>query len=139
MQLSRRKTLALGLGGAAVALGAAPAVATAAEATIERFTNGTPREPGGLALGVPEIAENGNAVPVEIVAPGAVAVLLVAPANPVPEVLTVRFPDPDGPNRLSTRIRMADTQTLVAVAEMADGRFVEATARVHVTVGGCGA
>lgn len=139
MQLTRRRTLALGLGGAAAMLGATPALAAAAEDAIERFTNGAPRAAGGLTLSVPEIAENGNAVPVEIVAPGALAVLLVAPANPAPEVLTVRFPDAGGPNRLATRIRMAETQTLLAVAEMADGSFVEASARVQVTVGGCAA
>ena len=137
MHVTRRTTLALGIGGAAAALGMVPRTAQAADAAIENFTGGADRGAGDLTLAAPEIAENGNAVPIELVAPGAVAVLLVAPANPAPEVLTLRFPDAGGPNRLATRIRMAESQTLTAVAEMADGRFVEATARVQVTVGGC--
>jgi sulfur-oxidizing protein SoxY len=38
----------------------------------------------------------------------------------------------------STRIRLASTQDVIAIAKMADGSFVQATNNVKVTIGGCG-
>ncbi len=141
MQYSRRNLMVIAAGGAlggALLPFVAPQAARAdtAEAVLDRFTGGATPAAGDLRLVAPEIAENGNAVSIEIEAPGAVAVLLVAPRNPAPEVLTWQ-PGALSTGRLVTRIRMAETQELIAVARMDDGAFVEARARVQVTVGGC--
>jgi len=77
-------------------------------------------------------------VPVEVDAPGAVAIMLLATGNPEPAVATFAFGPAAGAQRASTRIRLAKTQDVVAMARMADGSVVQAQATVKVTIGGCG-
>jgi sulfur-oxidizing protein SoxY len=137
MQLTRRRAVALGLGGAAIAL--LPLRANAAvEDMIADFTGGTAPTEGDLVLIAPEIAENGNAVGIEVSCPGADEIRLLAPANPNPEVCTFHFGPLSGAQDASIRIRMAETQEIIALAKMPDGSFRQATALVRVTIGGCG-
>ena len=137
MNLTRRDTLALGLG--AVALTILPYRANAAvDDVIAEFTGGAATDAGGLTLNTPEIAENGNTVPVDVDAPGAVSILLLAAGNPTPGVATVNFGPLAGNQNASTRIRLAGTQDVVAVAKFADGSFARAQNTVKVTIGGCG-
>lgn len=137
MEFTRRDTLSLGLAG--VALAVLPVAARAeAQALIEQFTGGAPTGAGQLTLIAPEIAENGNSVTIEVSCPGAEAIRLLAPANPNPEVCTFRFGPLAGNTAVTTRIRMADTQEIIALAQMADGSFQQTSALVRVTIGGCG-
>ena len=137
MDFSRRDTLALGLG--AVALTVLPfRVNAAADDAIAAFTGGAAVTDGGIDLGAPEIAENGNTVPIDISAPGATAVMLLAAGNPTPGVATYNFGELAGAQSASTRIRLAGTQDVIAIAKMADGSFARATKTVKVTIGGCG-
>ena len=135
--LKRRTTIALGLGAATVALMPRAAVASAFDAAVESFTHGAPLGQGGLTITTPGIAENGNAVPIELEAAGAEEIALFAPANPVPAVARFRFGPAAGTARTATRIRLAMSQELLAIARMTDGSFVQAVAAVEVTVGGC--
>ncbi|NBR34311.1 MAG: thiosulfate oxidation carrier protein SoxY [Rhodobacteraceae bacterium] len=137
MDFSRRDTLALGLG--AVALTVLPfRVNAAADDAIAAFTGGAAVTDGGIDLGAPEIAENGNTVPIDVSAPGATAVMLLAAGNPTPGVATYNFGELAGAQSASTRIRLAGTQDVIAIAKMADGSFARATKTVKVTIGGCG-
>ena len=137
MDFSRRDTLALGLG--AVALTVLPfRVNAAADDAIAAFTGGAAVTDGGIDLGAPEIAENGNTVPIDVSAPGATAVMLLAAGNPTPGVATYNFGELAGAQFASTRIRLAGTQDVIAIAKMADGSFARATKTVKVTIGGCG-
>lgn len=137
MDFSRRDTLALGLG--AVALTVLPfRVNAAADDAIAAFTGGAAVTEGGIDLGAPEIAENGNTVPIDVSAPGATAVMLLAAGNPTPGVATYNFGELAGAQSASTRIRLAGTQDVIAIAKMADGSFARATKTVKVTIGGCG-
>ena len=137
MEFSRRDTLALGAG--AVALTILPFQATAAaDDMIAAFTGGADVAEGGVTLTDPEIAENGNTVPVSVSAEGAEAILLLAAGNPTPDVATFKFGELSGSQSASTRIRLAGTQDVVAVAKMADGTFARASSTVKVTIGGCG-
>ncbi|MDJ0827840.1 MAG: thiosulfate oxidation carrier protein SoxY [Rhodobacter sp.] len=137
MQLTRRETLAFGLGAAALTL--LPIRATAmTEDKIAAFTGGAEVGEGGITLTAPEIAENGNTVPIEVSAPGAVSILVLAAGNPNPDVATFHFGPLAGSHAASTRIRLAGTQDVVAVAKMADGSFVQTSSTVKVTIGGCG-
>ena len=137
MSLSRRDTLLLALGASAAAV--LPfRVSAAIEDSIAEFTGGAEVGEGGITLTAPEIAENGNTVPVEVDAPGATAILLLAAGNPVPGVAQANFGSLAGAQYVSTRIRLAGTQDVVAVAQMADGSFVQARQEVKVTIGGCG-
>lgn len=137
MDFSRRDTMALGLG--AVALTVLPfRVNGAADDAIAAFTGGAAVTDGGIDLGAPEIAENGNTVPIDVSAPGATAVMLLAAGNPTPGVATYNFGELAGAQSASTRIRLAGTQDVIAIAKMADGSFARATKTVKVTIGGCG-
>ncbi len=137
MELSRRETLALGLGAAFLTIMPLQANA-AAEDAIAAFTGGADMADGGVTLTAPEIAENGNTVPIEVSAPGAAAILIVAAGNPEPGVATFNFGPLAAEQAASTRIRLAGTQDVIAVAKMADGSFAKASATVKVTIGGCG-
>lgn len=136
MQITRRQALMLGVAGSALAF--MPAPGHAATEMIERFTGGAPTGSGDLVLIAPEIAENGASVTVEVECPGATAIRLLAPANPNPEVCTFTFGPLAGDTHVTTRIRMSETQEVIALAQMADGSFQQATAMVRVTIGGCG-
>lgn len=139
MKITRRKALAFGAAGLSVAVLPMTAQAAAeAQALIDRFTGGVAPVAGPLTITAPQIAENGNAVGVTVECPGAKSIRILAPNNPNPEVSTVHFGPLAGRHALSTRIRMAETMDVIALAEMEDGSFVQATAMVRVTIGGCG-
>ena len=137
MDFTRRETLALGAGAAALAV--LPfQVYAAADDGMAAFTGGADVAEGGVELTAPEIAENGNTVPVAVNAPGAVAIAIFATGNPTPGVVTFNFGTLAASQSASTRIRLAGTQEVVAIAKMADGTFAKASATVKVTIGGCG-
>jgi len=139
MDLTRRKALALGTGTLAAAmLAGLPAFASLTDDAIAAMTGGADITEGGIDLTAPEIAENGNTVPVEVSAPGAVEIALFAAGNPTPAVATFKFGPLAGSRSGSTRIRLAKTQDVVAIAKMEDGSFRKASATVKVTIGGCG-
>jgi len=137
MEFSRRDTLALGLGAAVLTVMPFRASASA-DAAIEAFTGGAAMADTGVNLTAPEIAENGNTVPIEVSAPGASAILLLATGNPTPGVATFNFGPLAASQAAATRIRLAGTQDVVAIAKMADGSFARASSTVKVTIGGCG-
>ncbi|MFT4959775.1 MAG: sulfur-oxidizing protein SoxY [Paracoccaceae bacterium] len=138
MKLSRRDTLALGLGAAVLAVLPMGANASATDDMIAEFTGGAEMADTGVTLTAPEIAENGNTVPIAVDAPGAVSILILATGNPTPAVATFNFGPLAAAQEASTRIRLSGTQDVVAVAKMADGSFARAASTVKVTIGGCG-
>jgi sulfur-oxidizing protein SoxY len=100
---------------------------------------------GRVKLDIPQIAENGLVVPlnVEVESPMSAAdhvksVHIFADGNPAPHVVTYRFTAAAGRAAASTRIRLAKTQNIIAVAEMSDGSLHMAKSEVKVTIGGCG-
>jgi sulfur-oxidizing protein SoxY len=110
----------------------------------ELIGDATPSE-GRITLDLPQIAENGNTVPltVEVDSPMSEsdyckAVHVFAEGNPLPNVASFRFTPACGQAIASTRIRLAKTQNVIAVAEMSDGSLYTAKAEVKVTIGGCG-
>lgn len=139
MEMTRRDFLALAAGLAAAGLITLPADASedAVKAAVEKFAGGTPKT-GGVEIVAPEIAENGNTVPIEVAAPGAVSILVLAAGNPNPGVATFHFSKMSAESRGATRIRLAKTQEVVAVAKMADGSTTMGRREVKVTIGGCG-
>jgi sulfur-oxidizing protein SoxY len=137
MQLTRRGAIALGAGAATAALlPALPADAAVTDAILA-FTGGATPADGDVTLDIPEIAENGASVPVSVAAPGAAAIALFAAGNPNPGVATFTFGPLAARPAATTRIRLASTQDVIAVARMADGSFVQTRRPVMVTVGGC--
>jgi sulfur-oxidizing protein SoxY len=111
---------------------------------LAALAKGTAKE-GKVAIKAPEIAENGNAVPVtvsvdsEMSATSYVKALYVAAeGNPNPGVAVYQFTPLSGKAEVQLRVRLAQTQKLVAVAEMNDGALFVASREVKVTIGGCG-
>lgn len=147
MLISRRGILAASAGLAGLAMlpiavqaqDAAAAPAQTADEMIAEFTGGAEVAEGdGVKLTAPEIAENGNTVPISVEAPGAAEILLIATENPTPGVAKFSFGPLAANQAAATRIRLAKTQDVVAIAKLADGSFVRTAANVKVTIGGCG-
>jgi sulfur-oxidizing protein SoxY len=133
----RREFLTIGAG--AVAAMALPLSAlAAAEDAIAAFTGGAEVAEGGVELTAPEMAENGNTVPISVSAEGAEEIIVLAAGNPNPDVATFKFGPLAGSHEASTRIRLAGTQDVIAVARMPDGSFLRTAKEVKVTIGGCG-
>lgn len=139
MAYSRRNILAIGSGTLAfAAFTGLPAFASLTDEAIAVLTGGADIVEGGVNLIAPEIAENGNTVPIEVSAEGAVSITLLASGNPNPDVATFNFGPLAGSRAGSTRIRLAGTQDVIAIAKMEDGTFHRTSATVKVTIGGCG-
>ena len=137
MHITRRDTMAIG--GAAVLTTLLPSLSFAStNDLIMGVTVGADAATSGIDLIAPEIAENGNTVPISVDAPGAVAITILAAGNPLPGVATFNFGDGAGSQSATTRIRLAGTQDVIAVAKMADGSFAAVSQTVKVTIGGCG-
>ena len=138
MTFTRRDVLVLGAASAALSLSGLPVFASATDDAISAFTGGAEASEGGITLTAPEIAENGNTVPIAVAAPGAVAITVIATGNPQPGIVTFNFGPLAGSQAGSTRVRLAKTQDVVAIAKMEDGTFRKTSATVKVTIGGCG-
>ena len=147
--LSRRAALALGAGSAAITLvgwnGGAFATPQAAADDIAKFTGGATPEKGKISIELPEIAENGNTVPLSFAVDAPMTgtdyvsdVLVVAEGNPNPGVATFHFTPLSGKAEAATRIRLATTQNIVVVAKTSGGKFYTGQKLVKVTIGGCG-
>jgi sulfur-oxidizing protein SoxY len=100
---------------------------------------------GKITIDMPEIAENGNTVPFSVAVDSPMteaehvkAIHVIATANPQPGVATFRFSLLSGRAVATSRMRLARTQDIIALAELADGRFLMAKRNVKVTIGGCG-
>lgn len=137
MELTRRQMLVTS-GAALASVVGLPAFASATDDLIAELTGGASLGSGVISLDTPEIAENGNTVPVGVSAEGAKSITLYADGNPVPNVATFKFGPLNANRSASTRIRLAQTQNVVAIAEMEDGSWQMAKAEVKVTIGGCG-
>ena len=146
-QISRREALAyLGFSGAISALsGVASAGPAEVAARIGDITGGTAGDDTLIMLDLPEIAENGNAVKVafDIDSPMTPnnyvkAVHILADGNPEPDVATFNFSPAMGACYASTRMRLSKTQNVHVVAAFSDGSFGSTSAKVKVTIGGCG-
>ncbi len=139
MELTRRQTLALGVATGMTLVLPLPALAAVEEVgSIDDFTGGATPSDSGVTVTAPEIAENGNTVPIAVDAPGAVEIRVYATGNPLPGIATFRFGPLAGSQSASTRVRLSGTQDVVAIAKMADGSFAQASKTVKVTIGGCG-
>ena len=137
MTMTRRNVMVMGAG-AVIAFGLPMRASAAAEDAITDFTGGANVASEGVTLTAPEIAENGNTVPIEVDAPGAEAILILAMGNPTPGVAEFKFGPLAASQSASTRIRLAGTQDVVAVAKMKEGSFAQASSNIKVTIGGCG-
>lgn len=97
-----------------------------------------------IVLELPEIAENGNFVPVTVTVESPMTaedhvktIHLLSTNNPVARVASFHLTPVNAVARVQSRMRLAKTQDVIALAEMSNGALAIATATVKVTIGGC--
>ncbi len=147
---SRRQFL--GLAGGAAALGAIPVVTVRpAEATpamlasaIQGVTGGAAVRTGKVKLDIPPLVENGNTVPMTVSVTSPMtpedfvkSIHVFNEKNPQPNIGNFYLGPRAGRAQISTRIRLADSQKIVAIAKLSDGSFWSATVDVVVTLAAC--
>ncbi len=122
----------------------AVAAPTDVAAMIAQLTGGKPIADGRVTLDLPAVAENGLSVPLTFAVDSPMsatdhvrAVHIFAEQNPLPHIASYRFSPLSPKAEVSIRIRLAKSQNVVALAEMADGAFYLVKREVSVTVGGC--
>lgn len=152
--MERREVLKLlGLGTIAVATGpvliglSGPALATpdATAKYLAKLSGTTSYKSGKITLKMPDIAENGATVPLTVSVDSPMtadnyvkSIHVAADKNPNPAVVSFHLTPASGKAEVSTRMRLAKTQNVVAVAVMSDGSVHRISRKVKVTIGGCG-
>jgi len=148
MQQPTRRDLLIGSGasGAALLLAVRTADATPAslQSAIRNVVGNAEIGRGKVKLDIPPLVENGNTVPMSVsvespmTATDCVKTIYVFnEKNPQPNVVAVHLGPHAGKADVSVRIRLADSQRVVAIAELNDGSFWSTTANVIVTVAAC--
>ncbi len=114
------------------------------EHSFDDILSGQPIEEGGIALDVPNVAENGAQVPITIHVDSPMteddhvtAIHIVATRNPTPGIGTFRLTPALARAEVTTRIRLAEGQEILVLAELSDGRVRRVAAEIAVTLGGC--
>ena len=112
---------------------------------LNKLVGGKKATQGKVKLRIPEIAENGNTVPMTVSVDSPMtpdnfvkAIHVVTDNNPRPEVASFYFAPANGKAEVSTRIRLAETMHVIAYAELSDGTVWSDQAEAKVTIGGCG-
>jgi len=137
--------VAAGLGlGAVITVTPARATPAAMQEAIRKVVGASKVSPGRVKLEMPPLSENGNTVPLTvsvespmIAADYVKAIHVFTELNPQPDVVSFRLGPRAGRARVATRIRLATTQTVVAVSELSDGSFWSDTVAVVVTLAAC--
>ena len=145
--ITRREALVAG--GLAVAAGALAAPAAAStpgqmEAAIRSALGEAEIRKGKVTLSLPPLVENGNVVPMTISVDSPMtktdyvkAIHVFNEKNPQANVISAQIGPRCGKAVLSTRIRLAGTQRLTAIAELSDGTYWSDTQEVIVTLAAC--
>ena len=99
---------------------------------------------GKVTLELPEIAENGNFVPVTVGVESPMTdddyvktIHILSTSNPVARVATFHLSPVNGTAKVQSRMRLAKTQDVIALATLSSGVMLISTALVKVTIGGC--
>jgi sulfur-oxidizing protein SoxY len=114
------------------------------DAAIKKVVGSAPLRKGKVTLTLPPIVENGNSVSLDIAAESPMtpvdyvkAIHVFNEKNPLPNVISAHLGPRAGQAKLSTRIRLADSQRILAIAEMNDGTFWSDEVEVIVTIAAC--
>ena len=142
---TRRDILAAGAGlASALVVPHASAAADPMEAAIREFVGEAQVRPGKVKLDIPPLVENGNSVPVAVTVDHPVtlseyvkAIAIFNEKNPQSNVATFQLGPRAGRASVSTRMRLATSQKVTAVAELSDGTFWSDSADIVVTLAAC--
>lgn len=137
-------SVAAALGFSIVAVRPARATPAEMEDAIRKVVGSAPVTPGRVKIELPPLIENGNAVPltVDVTSPmtGADhvrAIHVFTQKNPQPNVASFHLGPRAGRARVATRVRLADSQSVVAICELSDGSFWSDSADIVVTLAAC--
>lgn len=127
-----------------VQFGSASATPEAMAEAIRKVVGDATVTEGRVTLDLPPLIENGNTVPLVVsvespmtVADHVKAIHVFNEKNPQPNVFSARLSARNGKATVGTRIKLGDSQKIVAIAETSDGRFWSASADVIVTLAAC--
>jgi sulfur-oxidizing protein SoxY len=143
---SRRSVLAGALSVVLIPPAVGPASATPESMTeaMRKALGEAAIRPGRVRLEIPELAENGNSVPLKVsvdspmtAADHVATIFVFSEKNPSANVVRFHLCSRSGQARVQTSIRLASTQLITAIARMSDGSLWSATAAVIVTAGAC--
>ncbi len=142
---SRRNLVAGAAAGLALAaMPRAAAAVTPLSEHVLRLTEGVTPERAGMTLTIPALVENGNSVDTRILVDSPMTaqdhvrwIHLIAEKNPFPDMARFNLGPRAGRAEVATTLRLAQSQTLTAVAALSDGRFVMADAAIVVTLSAC--
>jgi len=111
---------------------------------IQEITGGKPVIDGKVKLVIPPLVENGNLVVLKLSVDSPMTVNdyvksihVIAEGNPLPNIFTVYLTPRSGTANITTRVRLADSQTVWAIAQMSDGKFYQGSAETLVTLSAC--
>jgi len=112
--------------------------------TVREIIKGARLSRGRVKIEMPVLAENGNAVPLRVsvdspmTAEDHVEVIhLVSDRNPMRHMAAFRFGPHSGRAQLATRVRLAGSQYVTALAQMSDGSYWYDSTRIQVTLSAC--
>ncbi len=123
-----------------------PATATpgAMQSAIAGYTGNATPKPGRVTLDIAQLVDNGNAVPVTVRVDSPMTaqdhvtdIAIFNEKNPLPDVVRFQLTPLSGKAEVSTRIRLATSQTLTALARTSDGRWWQHSVDVIVTLAAC--
>lgn len=160
--LRSRREFLLGAGGVAAVMALPPAAlaqtvgrpgryspptqasAAAMAQAIRKVVGAAPVNKGRVKLELPALIDNGNGVPLAVSVDSPMteadhvrAIHVFSEKNPLPNVVSFHLGPRAGRASIATRIRLADSQTVVAICEMSDGSFWSGSADVVVTLAAC--
>ena len=142
---TRREFLVLG-GAAVLAVTLRPAEATPAmlASAIRQVVGTAPIKTGKIKLDIPPLVENGNTVPMTVSVESPMAaedhvksIHVFNEKNPQPNIGNFYLSPQAGRAQVATRIRLADSQKVVAIAKLSDGTFWSASVDIVVTLAAC--
>jgi len=114
------------------------------KAAIHRLIGEQPVRKGKVTLDIPPLVENGNTIAMSIAVDSPMtetnyvkAIHVFNEKNPQPDIISVHLSPRAGKAAFSTRIRLADSQNVVAIAELSDGSLWSDTVEVIVTIAAC--
>jgi sulfur-oxidizing protein SoxY len=116
----------------------------AADEALRKVTGGAELRPGKVKLDIPPLIDNGNAVPLTVTVDSPMtendyvkAIHVLTEKNPQPNVVSVHLGPRAGRASVTTRVRLADTQTVTAIAQLSDGSLWVDRVPVVVTLSAC--
>ena len=123
---------------------AAAATPETMAAAIKQVTGDAAVRPGRVTLDIPPLVENGNTVPLTVTVDSPMteadyvkAIHVFNEKNPQPHVFSAQLGPRNGRATIATRIKLADAQKVVAIAETSKGEFRSAHTDVIVTIAAC--